>query len=178
MDAVNAPLQSFPQGGDEYFLLNAWLNCLSPAAQVWEAFVEAAHAKVQALDKKRFGPISENDMNAVKQMLWPLGVRETFSYLGMEPELLKTLFGDPAEYNVTVCPGHSLAHLLCCGKRIDILTKTCHLCMHSSFPNFWTTSDTSATAKITNDGHTGHSQNDYRSQQMSVAFTSFHHSLT
>jgi len=131
--------------------------------------------KVQALDIKRFAPISEYDMNAVKQMLWPLGVRETFSYLGMEPELLKALFGDPAEYNVTVCPGHSLAHLLCCGKRIGILTKTCHLCMHSSFPNFLTTSDISTAAKITNDGHTStaHSQNEYRSQQMSVAFTSF-----
>ena len=50
--------------------------------------VKAANVKVEELDQdtSRFGSISKEDMNSVKCILWPLGVRKTFSYLGMGPE--------------------------------------------------------------------------------------------
>jgi hypothetical protein len=82
-------------------LLKAWLDGLSPATQVWEGFVKAAHAKVQGLNKKKFGPNLRERYYECRQTI--VMAPEYAKNLGMEPELPKTLFGDPADYNVTVC---------------------------------------------------------------------------
>ena len=80
--------------------------------------VKAAIAKVEEMDQdtSRFGSISKEDMNSLKCILWPLGVRETFSYLGMgpEPQLLTTLYGDPNPHNLRVFgrfPGSSVVDI-------------------------------------------------------------------
>jgi hypothetical protein len=102
--AVKARLRSLPEAGDQRRSSKFWLNNSSPAAQVWEGNIKAAIAKVEELGQNtsRFGPISKKDMNSLKRSLWPLGVQETFSYLGMEPQLLTTLFGDPNRHSLRV----------------------------------------------------------------------------
>ncbi|KIK05859.1 hypothetical protein K443DRAFT_120407 [Laccaria amethystina LaAM-08-1] len=87
--AVKARLRSLPEAGDQRRSSKFWLNNSSPAAQVWEGNIKAAIAKVEELGQNT-------------SSLWPLGVQETFSYLGMEPQLLTTLFGDPNRHSLRV----------------------------------------------------------------------------
>jgi len=65
---VNARLQSFPEGGDERRLLKTWLYGSSPAAQVWEGSVTAAHDKVELGLGQRVAGFREHERHQTNVM--------------------------------------------------------------------------------------------------------------
>ena len=116
MDAVvKARLRGLPESRNQRRSLEFMVKRLEPGRTAMSGDVKAANVKVEEMDQdtSKFGSISKEDMNSVKCILWPLDVRETFSYLGLgpEPQLLATLYGDPNPYYLRVFrrfPGSSV----------------------------------------------------------------------
>jgi len=109
---IIARVENFPDGGVERKLLEDWLNGSSKAAQAWVANVNASKFLLQTKDANNLS-LMARDINNFKGLL---GIQDdiskTFSSHGVEPEVLKTLFGDPREYHVKPCSDDSLPYLL------------------------------------------------------------------
>jgi hypothetical protein len=76
--------------------------------------VKAHAAKIflQTMDAMNLS-LTADDMNNLKGLLGIQDdIRKTFSSRGVEPKVLKTLFGDPKDYHVRPCSDDSLTYLL------------------------------------------------------------------
>lgn len=121
-----ARFQRFPEGGAERKLLEDWLSGSSKAAQAWVIYVDTAKYYLQIKDARKHS-LTTHDMDDIKDFLGIQDdIRKTFSSRGVEPEVLKTLFGDPIDYDVRPCSDDSLIYLLR-QSHIDILIGMCHL---------------------------------------------------
>lgn len=118
--AVNARLQSFVEGGHMRRSLAEWLDDRSRASRHNWRMIIVSSAREFLKGGTITGPLSE-DQRGFLTGVWPQGVRECLASHGMEPGMLKTLFGNPDEYDVRTCSFESLAYLLCHGSDVDLL---------------------------------------------------------
>ena len=147
-----ARFEKFPNGGAERKLLEHWLSGSSKAAQAWVVKVNASKYLLQVQDDMNLS-LTADDMNNFKSLLGIQDdVRKTLLARGVEPEVLKTLFGDPREYHVKPCSDDSLTYLLR-QDHIDILIGMCHLCTHSTLLDSLNSSDITAAAEVADDGY-------------------------
>jgi hypothetical protein len=145
-----ARFENFPSDGAERKLLENWL---SGSAQRWVFNVNAAKSLLQVIDTTNLS-LTARDMHNFKSLLGIDGdIRKTFSSQGVEPEVLKTLFGDPREYHVEPCSDDSLTYLLRQNHDIDILIGMCHLSTHSTPLDSLNSSDITTAAEVVYDGY-------------------------
>jgi len=148
---VAARLSNFPQHGRECRLLERWLSGPSIAAKEWLKSVDLVRSQIEQHIIAFKMDINEDTMDAIKHMLWPENALATFSKLGMESEVLTTLFGDPNIYRVSMCSGPSLVNLIRNAKPVEVLIGTWIPCTYLILVNFLISPDVSATAKIFDD---------------------------
>jgi len=145
--------ERFSDGGAERRLLEDWLSGSSKAAQDWVDSVNASRDLLELREAKKRS-LTAQDMNYFRGHLGIQDgdIRKTFSSRGVEPEVLKTLFGDPIDYDVKPCSDDSLIYLLR-QDHIDILIGMCHLSTHSIPLDSLNSFDITAAAKVAYDSY-------------------------
>ena len=148
---IIARFEKFLDGGVERKSLGDWLNGSSKAAQAWVLKARAVKSILHSMDDMKLS-LTVDDINNFKGLLGiQYDIRKTFSSQGVEPEVLKTLFGDPREYHVKPWARVRTIRCLifsCRSHNINILIGMCHLSTHSTLLNSLKSSDINTAAKI------------------------------